>query len=143
MIALLKLDISTGVVKGSSMEATLFDGSKNLYISKEIKALKRGDIISFYAYGDGELINFVKRVIGFPGETILIKEDKVYINNKLLKDPYALYTCHVDDYIEIELKEAEYFVLGDNRCYSMDSRHFGAIPKENIIGVLIKSRISK
>lgn len=140
MLSLSKLNIKTGIVMGTSMEPTLLEGTRNLYISKELKPLKRGDIIYFYAYGDGELINVVKRVIGLPGETILINEDKVYINNERLEEPYALYTYPLDDYIEIELKQGEYFVLGDNRCYSKDSRHFGAIPKENIIGVLIKSR---
>lgn len=139
----LKLNIKTGSVMGPSMENTLHEGARTLYISKEIKPLKRGDIIYFYAYSDGELINVVKRVIGFPGETVLIQEDKVYINEELLEEPYALYTYPVEDYIEIELKQDEYFVLGDNRCHSSDSRHYGAIPKKNILGVLIKSRASK
>lgn len=143
MQTLLKLNIKTGSIMGPSMENTLYEGTRTLYISKEIKPLKRGDIIYFYAYSDGELINVVKRVIGLPGETILIKEDNVYINEELLEEPYALYTYPVEDYIEIELKQDEYFVLGDNRCHSSDSRYYGAIPKKNILGVLIKTRASK
>ncbi len=138
-----KLNIHTGSIMGQSMENTLHEGTRTLYISKEIKPPKRGDIIYFYGYSDGELINVVKRVIGLLGETILIKEDKVYINEGLLEEPYALYTYPVDDYIEIELKRDEYFVLGDNRSHSSDSRYYGAIPKKNILGVLIKTRASK
>jgi len=89
-------------------------------------------------YYNGEEIEVVKRVIGLPGETILIKGDKVYINGKLLEEPYALYDHIGDDNIEIQIRENEYFVMGDNRYESGDSREYGPIPKENISYILIK-----
>ena len=135
--------IDTGIVSGSSMNNALTDGTKTLYVSENIKQIKRGDIISFYAYHDKKLVNVIKRVIGLPGETILINEGNIHISGEILEEPYALYTHPSEDYLEIKVKEDEYFVLGDNRCYSSDSRHYGGIPKKNILGVLIKSRASK
>ena len=70
--------------------------------------------------------------------SILIKGDKVYINGNLLEEPYALYDHIGDDNIEIQIRENEYFVMGDNRYESGDSREYGPIPKENISYILIK-----
>jgi len=137
MLTIAELKIDTGIVSGTSMNNTLTEGTKNLYISEDIKQIKRGDIINFYAYIDGELVNLVKRVIGLPGETVYISIDSVYINGELIEEPYSLYTHSIEDDIEVKIKEDEYFVLGDNRCDSYDSRHYGAIPKHNILGVII------
>ncbi len=137
MLTIVELRIDTGIVSGTSMNNTLTEGTKNLYISPEIKQIKRGDIISFYAYVDGELVNIVKRVIGLPGETVHIIRDSVYINGELIEEPYALYTHPIEDDMEVNIKVDEYFVLGDNRCESSDSRHYGTIPKHNILGVII------
>jgi signal peptidase I len=133
-----KLNIKTRIIKGVSMENTLHEGTRNLYISKDFKDIKRQDIVIFKMYYNGEEIEVVKRVIGLPGETILIKGDKVYINGNLLEEPYALYDHLGDDNLEVQIKENEYFVMGDNRYESGDSREYGAILKENILYILIK-----
>lgn len=133
-----KLNIKTRIIKGVSMENTLHEGTRNLYISKDFKDIKRQDIVLFKMYYNGEEIEVVKRVIGLAGETILIKGDKVYINGELLEEPYALYDHPGDDYMEVQIKENEYFLMGDNRYESGDSREYGPIPKENILYVLIK-----
>lgn len=143
VLTIINIGIDIGIVSGSSMNNTLIDGTKTLYVSKDIKQIKRRDIINFYGYLDGELINVVKRVIGLPGETIFINGANVYINGKLLEEPYAIYTHPTEDYMEVKVKENEYFVMGDNRSTSDDSRCFGTIPKKNILGVLIKSKPPK
>ncbi len=147
MLAIANVGIDTGIIRGASMKNTLTDGDKTLFISEDIKPIKRGDIINLYGYLDEELINVAKRVIGLPGETIFIDGVNVYINDKLLDEPYALY-IHEDCIdlnikVQVKIKENEYFVMGDNRCASDDSRLFGTIPKENILGVMIKSKPSK
>jgi signal peptidase I len=133
-----KLNIKTRIIKGISMENTLNEGTRNLYISKDFKSIKRQNIVIFKMYYKGEEIEVVKRVIGLPGETILIQGDKVYINGNLLEEPYALYAHLGDDNMEVQIKENEYFVMGDNRYESGDSREYGPIPKENILYILIK-----
>lgn len=133
-----KLNIKTRIIKGISMENTLHEGTRNLYISKDFRNIKRQDIVIFKMYYNGEEIEVVKRVVGLPGEIILIKGNKVYINGNLLKEPYALYDHLSDDNIEVQIRENEYFVMGDNRYESGDSREYGPIPKENILYILIK-----
>ena len=138
ILTMQKLNIKTRIIKGISMENTLNEGTRNLYISKDFKSIKRQNIVIFKMYYKGEEIEVVKRVIGLPGETILIQGDKVYINGNLLEEPYALYAHLGDDNMEVQIKENEYFVMGDNRYESGDSREYGPIPKENILYILIK-----
>ena len=82
--------------------------------------------------------NVIKRVIGVPGDMVLIKENKVFINGKEIKDNYHYLTedsgIFKDEY---HLKEDEYCLLGDNRQVSIDSRIYGGIKKENIKGVVL------
>jgi len=138
ILTMQKLNIKTRIIKGISMKNTLNEGTRNLYISKDFKNIKRQNIVIFKMYYNGEEIEVVKRVIGLPGENILIKGDEVYINGNLLEEPYALYDHMGDDNIEVQIKENEYFVIGDNRYESGDSREYGPIPKENISYILIK-----
>lgn len=99
---------------------------------------KRGDVVLFTLDSTGET-EYVKRVIGLPGEEIEIKENgDVYINGELLDEQYV-------DKLEIpmygagitKIPEDSYFLMGDNRYDSWDSRDFGVINKENILGKLI------
>jgi len=91
-----------------------------------------GDVIVFRWPRD-ERQNFVKRIIGLPGDIIRIERGEVYRNGVLLDEPY------VDQESSATLRErvvpeGMYYVLGDNRARSDDSRHWGAVPEENIIG---------
>ena len=117
-------------VNGSSMYNPLPDGdimilNEFLYRFKEIA---RFDIV--VVEEEGELL--IKRVIGMPGEVIECKNNIIYINEKRLKDKYAY--SETSDFSKIELGNDEYFVLGDNRSVSIDSRKYGAYKSKNIKG---------
>lgn len=99
----------------------------------------RGDVIVFKAPKNQEY-DYIKRIIGLPGEEIEIRNGKLYINDKLLDESYL-----PEEYItsggsfwreglEAPVPQEQYFVLGDNRSHSSDSREWGTVPLENIIG---------
>lgn len=128
------------VVIGHSMENTLADGD-NLIVDKisyRFKEPERYDIIVFpYEYKEDTY--YIKRIIGLPGETVLISSDGViYINGKELRESYGREVIRNAGLAgaPIELKDGEYFVLGDNRNNSEDSRFsdVGIIHKSEIVG---------
>ena len=77
--------------------------------------------------------DFVKRVIGLPGEEVEIRRGSVYINGSLIEEPYLTSLDH-STLSPTRLDEGEYFVMGDNRRSSNDSRTWGAVPEENLLG---------
>ena len=99
---------------------------------------KRYDLVVFnYKYD--QKTRYIKRVIGLPGETVEIKNNTIYIDSEELKEYYGLYDGderHLEDYPAYTLAEDEYFVLGDNRDHSVDSRSgdVGPVEKDMIIG---------
>ena len=125
------------IVQGSSMKPTFQNGDKLLLskISYTITKPKRYDVVVFTT-PENEL--FIKRVIGLPGETVAISGGSIYINNKqLLDDPVAediKYAGRAEE--GVTLAENEYFVLGDNRANSFDSRYdsVGDVNIKNIDG---------
>lgn len=131
------------VVNGVSMADTLADG-ENLIMDKlsyHFSDPERFDIVIFPGPEEnGEHPYFIKRVIGLPGETVQIKDEKVYINEKELTDD----VYGITDYIDIPgiaeepltLKADEYFCLGDNRPESFDSRYaeVGPVHRADIVG---------
>ncbi len=127
------------IVIGSSMETTLSDGD-NLIVDKlsyRFSEPERYDIVVFpYKY---EKKNYVKRLIGLPGDTVQIKDGYVYINDALLSsDIYGAEVMHYANLAAepMTLGDDEYFVLGDNRNHSSDSRNplVGVLKQEDIIG---------
>lgn len=132
VIVLIRIYIlTTTEVVGPSMEPNLYEGNILLIdqVSSRFNDYKRFDVISFKE-SPGYLI---KRVIGLPGEKIRYIDNKLYINDELVE--YDFKTNGItSDFGPITIPSNEYFVLGDNRVDSTDSRIFGTISKERIIG---------
>lgn len=142
--------IQRTVVNGSSMQDTLHTGESLLVekVSYHFSDPERYDIIVFYPHGrekakeEKEEEYYVKRVYGLPGETIQIKGNEIYVNNEVIADEYAkngvMDTAGIAEE-PLTLGEDEYFVLGDNRQVSKDSREpeVGPVKKENIAGHVI------
>ena len=127
-------------VVGSSMEPSLISGQKILInrLVYQISSPKYYDVIAFVPNGNEDSHIYVKRVIGVPGDTILIKDGYIYIDGIKLEED-ASYDIIKDPGIaetEIYLSDDEYFVLGDNRNYSEDSRsgNIGVVKKSYITG---------
>ncbi|WP_455716411.1 signal peptidase I [Anaerosporobacter sp.] len=128
------------LVKGSSMQNTL-QNKEQLMVEKltyQFSDPKRFDIVILMPFGDDVDEYFIKRVIGLPGETIQIEDEKIYINGKILEENYGKEPIQ-DGGIATEpltLADNEYFVMGDNRNGSNDSRadYIGPIKRELIKG---------
>lgn len=122
-------------VNGASMEPNFQNGDYLIVdeISYRFDAPERGDVVIFrYPLDPSQF--FIKRVIGLPGENIKVEDGKVFINGKVLDESKYLQNIDTAGSIEVELAENEYFVLGDNRQASSDSRKWGEVDKKFIIG---------
>lgn len=127
------------VVDGQSMEPTLQDGN-NLIVDKlsyRFRDPKRYEIIVFpYKYEENTY--YIKRIIGLPGETVQVKNGEVYIDGEILGEDYGAEAMEDAGIASepIELGTDEYFVLGDNRNHSSDSRDpsVGVLRREDLIG---------
>ena len=131
------------VVEGKSMEPTLHN-AEYLIVDKieyRLHPPQRGDVIVFKAPESPDQ-NYIKRVIGLPGETVTIKDNSVFVNGTLIDEQYianakttpATTTENPSFFLEQKLTATEFFVMGDNRDHSSDSRRWGPLPTKNIIG---------
>lgn len=131
-VILLRTYIITPVrVDGTSMNDTLKDGNIMILnkINYRFNDIKRFDIIVIKYKTE----KFIKRVIGFPGETLKIVDNELYINNLKVDEPFL--TEETEDYFyEGSIPKDCYFVMGDNRDDSLDSRYFGCFMKKDILG---------
>ena len=129
VVILVRTFIATPVrVNGSSMYPTL-KGNEIMLLNK-LGHINRFDIVVLKI--DGREDNLIKRIIGLPGETVEIKDNEIYINDKKIEDKYGYgVTYNID---KVTLKKDEYFILGDNRKISLDSRVFVTIHKYEIKG---------
>lgn len=123
-------------VKGASMEPNFFDHEYLIIdeISYRFKEPQRGEIVVF-KYPRDPRQYFIKRIIGLPGEKVEIKNEKIYINGEVLDESIYLNpgTKTFGDLV-ITLEKDEFFLMGDNRNFSLDSRSFGPVSREYIIG---------
>lgn len=129
------LIVETYVVLGPSMEPTLHEPER-LFVNKigyRLHAPERGDIVVF-AYPRDTSRNFIKRVIALPGETVEIREGRVYVDGAFIEETYVAYPDTHGDYGTITVPRDHVFVMGDNRRNSEDSRYFGPVPFDNIRG---------
>ncbi|MBC9785550.1 signal peptidase I [Heliobacterium chlorum] len=103
-------------------------------VTEKIVGFERGDIIVFKAPPQlAKDENLIKRVIGLPGDTVEIHNGKLYINNEVLDEPYVKVKM-LQDFKPFTVPENSLFVLGDNRNNSYDSRYWGVVPQETVIG---------
>jgi signal peptidase I len=121
-------------IEGYSMEPNFHDGQFLLVnkIAYKVGHPQRGDVIIFHFPLDTRK-NYIKRVVGLPGDTVQIKAGRVYINGTLMTERFPIE--HADyDWGPSTLGENEYFVLGDNRPESSDSHFWGPVPAQDIVG---------
>ena len=155
---LLQTTVRNFKVEGSSMDPTLEGGqyllvNRLVYLRVDLQRLskivpfwqdeedspryaihapKRGEIIVFQFPRDPSK-DFVKRVVGLPGEVIEMKDGKVLVDSIVLEEPY-LTAKDNSNQSPVQLEEGEYYVLGDNRSHSNDSRNWGPVPEANLRG---------
>ena len=130
LVLLFKRFIASPIkVNGSSMDKTLKDGDIMILniVKYNFSDIKRFDIVVV----DGKREYLIKRVIGLSGEEIEYKDNKLYVNGKLVKDKYG--NGKTKDF-KVKVPKGSYYVLGDNRNNSLDSRYFGSFKKKKILG---------
>jgi len=137
---LFDLAIPRSLVEGHSMEPT-FHGDNRLVVSRIHYLLgepQRGDILVFNSL-EAARVMLIKRVVGLPGETVEMRGQAIYINGEALDESYIKEPCHINRCSDRiwELAEGEYFMMGDNRNNSRDSRRFGPVPLSKIVGQVI------
>lgn len=139
MFVISKFLFSPVVVSGQSMEPT-FESEDRIIISK-IKKIERFDLVVFHAPGSND--DYIKRVIGLPGDTVVMKNDHLFINELEYDEPYV--QVNKDELIdgqkltedfEVTVQSGQLFVLGDNRRFSKDSRMIGSIDQNLIVGIV-------
>lgn len=129
--------VSLASVSGPSMQPTVFDGDDVLMLHYDV-VYERHHIVVVKVPTGLNYTYFIKRIVGLPGETIKIENGQVYINDIALDEPFleGSTPCsnQLSNYCEIELGVGEYYVLGDNRSASNDSRALGAMDEEQLFG---------
>lgn len=158
---LLPVFLQTYVQNSASMENTLLKGDKFFVVHPARPELERGSLVTFHYPLDRKQV-YVKRIVGVPGDRIRLADKTVYRNGVALTEPYAIHTsAYVDPYRdnfpavapsvklperavnmlahdirggELIVQPGEYFVLGDNRDDSLDSRYFGCVPAADVVG---------
>ncbi len=130
----IRLSIGTFTVQHDSMEPNYLPG-QNVIVNKLAYVFgkpQRGDVIVFY-YPLDTTQTFIKRIIGVPGDTIVVTPATVSVDGRVLNEPYIIAAVN-PRFGQITLGPNQYFVMGDNRPVSCDSRSWGAVPSSDIIG---------
>ncbi len=138
LVAVVLTFIRPVFVSGDSMEHTYHDGQILFATHMLMGEIKRGDIVVAKPGGYGEML--IKRVIATGGDTFEIRRGKVYINNEELIEDYLPEQMQVKEFPAVTLQEGEYFLMGDNRNYSCDSRELGVITRKEIVYKIVGKR---
>ncbi len=123
-------------VEGTSM-APLLSDQERIFINKFVyrfEPIQRGDVVVFW-YPLDHSKSFIKRVVGLPGETVEIRQGAVYVNGKIVPEPYVPPQYEdQSDFGPVRVEKDHYFVMGDHRISSNDSRVFGSVGSQFIYG---------
>ncbi len=129
------------LVSGQSMEPTFHDGNYLLIdeIAYRVREPERGEVVVFRYPGDHRSY-YIKRIIGLPGERVMIKSGRMTVtnvegNDVVLDEPYVMPGPLAGD-VDMKLNPGSYFVMGDNRGFSYDSRSWGPLEQSDIIGLV-------
>ena len=125
--------IQVSIVRGNSMEPALHDGDRLVVdrVTYNLASVGRGDVVVL-RYPRNPNVDFVKRVVGVPGDRIAMRAGVLFINGKAADD-YGCIPDH-ENLAELIVPPHEFFVLGDNRNRSFDSHYWGVLPTKNIMG---------
>lgn len=123
-------------VEGTSMQPELLD-QERIFVNKFVyhfEEIHRGDIVVFW-YPKDPSKSFIKRVLGVPGDVVSIRDGQVYINGQMVEERYVPRGYQdADSYPPVRVREGHYYVLGDHRNASNDSRSWGLVPRKFIYG---------
>jgi signal peptidase I len=123
-------------VQGTSMEPLLLDGER-IVVNKFVyrfRPIDRGDVVVFW-YPRDPSVSFVKRVVALPGDRVEIRDGQLVVNGAVAKEPYLPASFRDNDnHAPTEVRKGYYFVLGDHRRSSNDSRSWGEVPEKYIYG---------
>ena len=130
------------LVSGASMEPNFQNGNYLLIdeITYRFREPERGEVVVFRYPGDHKTF-YIKRVIGLPGERVMVKNGEVFVYSKENQKEAELKESYLPAHLETvgnadeTLGDNEYFVMGDNRYYSYDSRSWGSVKRDEIVGV--------
>lgn len=133
MVAVHLFVIQVSIVKGNSMEPCLHDGDRLVVdrVSYNVADVTRGDVVVL-RYPRNPAVDFVKRVVAVPGDRVAMSQGVLWVNGEPADD----YGCipDIESLPELRVPEGEFFVLGDNRPISCDSREFGLVPADLLKG---------
>ena len=144
VVVLRSFVVTSYYIPSASMEPTLH-GCQNCQpdlvlvdkLSYRFSSVARSDVVVFDRppLAPPEAAELIKRVIGLPGETISGRDGRVFVGDKALAEPYVNPACGaIADFAAVKVPAGKYFVMGDNRCDSLDSRVFGVIAGSSIVG---------
>lgn len=128
------------IVQGGSMEPNFYDSEYLIVdeLSYRFRDIRRGEVVVFHPPNQAREQFYIKRVIALPGETIEIVDGEIWIYNGTNPNGFRLYEDYIHEYTDGRLRVTvgldEYFLLGDNRDSSLDSRVFYGVPESNIVG---------